>query len=59
MSNPYKGPSKDAPYQVSEETIFFLEINQSETRIACGGYDDCSFISDPLTNMAAMGNSCF
>jgi hypothetical protein len=23
---------------VSEETFFFLEINQSETRIACGGH---------------------
>jgi hypothetical protein len=23
---------------VSEEKIFFLEINQSETRIACGGH---------------------
>jgi hypothetical protein len=29
----------------------FLEINQSETRIA--------FCPDPLTNMAATGNSCF
>jgi hypothetical protein len=54
----------------------FLEINQSETRIACGRawpnepklgsqhlwqvlYEDCSFRSDPLTNMAATGNSCF
>jgi hypothetical protein len=55
----------------------FLEINQSETRIVCGGhvwpnevklgrkhpwkvlYNVCSFSSDPLTNMAAIGNSCF
>jgi uncharacterized membrane protein len=22
-------------------------------------YNDCSFSSDPLTNMAATGNSCF
>jgi hypothetical protein len=22
-------------------------------------YEDCSFSSDPLTNMAATGNSCF
>jgi hypothetical protein len=38
----------------------FLEINQSETRIACGGHvcQDWSFCSDPLTNMAATGNSC-
>jgi hypothetical protein len=38
------GPSIDASYQVSVHlaTRFqrrrFLEINQSETRIACGGY---------------------
>jgi hypothetical protein len=44
MSNLYRGPSKDASYQAyihldkqfrGEE---FLEINQSETRIACGGH---------------------
>jgi hypothetical protein len=48
----------------------FLEINQSETRIANESkfgrkhpkkilYKDCSFTSDPLTNMATTGNSCF
>jgi hypothetical protein len=32
-------PSFDSFSQaVSEETIFFLEINQSETRIACGSH---------------------
>ena len=44
MSNHYRWPSKDASYQVSihlaecfrEED--FLEINQSETRIAFGGH---------------------
>jgi hypothetical protein len=43
MSNHYKGPHKDASYYVSvhlakrlREDI--LEINQSETRIACGGH---------------------
>jgi hypothetical protein len=44
MSNLYKGPSKEASYQFrfiwpsgfrGED---FLEINQSETRIACGGH---------------------
>jgi hypothetical protein len=44
MSNLYRGPSKDASYQVSihlavvSEKKIFLEINQSETRIACGGH---------------------
>jgi hypothetical protein len=45
MSNLYRGPLKDVPYQVSiylakrfQRKIFFLEINQSEKRIACGGH---------------------
>jgi hypothetical protein len=46
MSNLYRGPSKDASYQVSihlakrlnQEEKIFLEINQSETRIAYGGH---------------------
>jgi hypothetical protein len=45
MSNVYRRPSKGASYQVliylarqfHEEKIF-LEINQSETRMACGGH---------------------
>jgi len=39
MSNLYGGPSIDATYQVSFHLAKqdFLEINQSETRIACGG----------------------
>jgi hypothetical protein len=42
MSNLYRGPSKDASYQVSVHlAIWFqrrriLKISQSETRIACG-----------------------
>jgi hypothetical protein len=40
MSTLYRGPSKDASYQVSVHLAKqfqrrFLEINQSETRIAC------------------------
>jgi len=41
MSNLYRGSSKDASYQVTVHLVRgeeFLEINQSETRIACGGH---------------------
>jgi len=43
MSNLYRGPTIDAFYQVSVHLAKrfqrrFLEINQSETRIACGGH---------------------
>jgi hypothetical protein len=44
MSNLYRGPSIDASYQVSDhldkrfQRKRFLEIDQSETRIACGGH---------------------
>jgi hypothetical protein len=44
MSNLYWGSSIDASYQVSDhldkwfQRRIFLEIDQSETRIACGGY---------------------
>ena len=45
MSNPYRGPPIDASYQVSvhlakrfQRRRFSLEINQSETRIICGGH---------------------
>jgi hypothetical protein len=43
MSNLYRGPSIDAFYQVSVQLAKqfqgrrFLEIDQSETKIACGG----------------------
>jgi hypothetical protein len=44
ISNLYRGPSKDASYQVLihlawrfQRRRFFSEINQSETRMACGG----------------------
>ena len=44
MSNPYRGPSIDASYQISVhlakrfQSIRFLEVDQSETKIACGGH---------------------
>jgi hypothetical protein len=44
MSNLYRGPSIDASYQVSDHLAKrfqrrrFLEIDQSETRIACDGH---------------------
>jgi hypothetical protein len=44
MSSLYRGPSIDASYQVSDNLAKrfqrrrFLEIDQSETRIACGGH---------------------
>ena len=44
MSNLYRGPSIDTSYQVSVHLVKwfqrrnFLEIHQSETRIACGGH---------------------
>jgi hypothetical protein len=48
MSNSHRGPSTDASYHVSVDLakLFqsrrFLEIDQSETRIACGGHVDSS-----------------
>ena len=44
VSNLYRGPSKDASYQVSVHLAKrfqrrkFLKISQSETRVACGGH---------------------
>jgi hypothetical protein len=44
MSNLFRGPSKDASYQVLIHLVWqfqrrrFLEINQLETRMACGGH---------------------
>jgi hypothetical protein len=65
MSNLYRGLSIDASYQVSDRLAKrfqrrrFLEIDQSEIRIACGGHVCkwiCSFRPNPLTNMAATGD---
>ena len=53
MSNLYRGPSKDASYQVSVHLAKwfqrrkYLEIDQSETRIACGGHV-CQWIGTKL-----------
>jgi hypothetical protein len=44
MSNLYRGPSIDASYQVSNNLAKrfqrrrFLEIDQSEKRVTCGGH---------------------
>jgi hypothetical protein len=43
MNNLYKGPSKDASYQVTVDLAKrfqrrILEIDQSETRTSCGGH---------------------
>jgi hypothetical protein len=44
ISNVYRGPPLDASYQVSDHLAKWfqrrriLEIDQSETRIACGGH---------------------
>jgi hypothetical protein len=44
MTNLYRGPSIDASYQISVHLesgfrgVDFLEINQSKTRMACGGH---------------------
>jgi hypothetical protein len=73
MSNFNRGPSKDASYNILihltllfQRKRLFLEINESETKFACGShvlwkflYKDCSFRHDPLTNMATTGDSCF
>jgi len=54
MSNHYRGPSIDASYQVSDHLAKrfqrrrFLEIDQSETRIACGG-NVCQWIGTKWT----------
>jgi hypothetical protein len=55
MSNPYREPSIDASYQVSVHLTKrfqrrrFLEIDQLETRIACGSHI-CYAHSVPIIN---------
>jgi hypothetical protein len=54
MSKLYRKPSIDASYQVSDHLAkrfqrkIFLEIDQSEKRIACGGHV-CKWIETTLT----------
>jgi hypothetical protein len=82
MSNLYREPSIDVSYQVlvhlakQFQRRRFLEIDQLETRFACGSHicigSNQNLVGniygrfsikvahfDPLTNMAATGNSCF
>ena len=53
MTNLYRGPSRDASYQVSVHLAKqfqrrrFLEIDQSEAKIACGGHV-CKWIGTKL-----------
>jgi hypothetical protein len=66
MSNLYRGSSIDASYQVSDNLIkqfqrrIFLEIDQSETRIACGNHvrycigNEMSNLSSPLKPLSQM-----
>jgi hypothetical protein len=47
MGKLYRGSSIDASYEVAVHLVKwfqrrrFLEIDQSETRIACGGHNSC------------------
>jgi hypothetical protein len=41
MSNLYRGHSIDASYHLAKRFQRFLEIDKSETRIACGGQYGC------------------
>jgi hypothetical protein len=67
MSNLYRGPSIDAPYQdsvhwaegVSEEKIKMWQINGPQTTDDGRQVMAKAFRPDPLTNMTATGDSCF
>jgi hypothetical protein len=60
-SNLYKEPSIDASYQVS---VHLAEEGFQRRRLKCEkltnvGHKEFSLSSDPLTNMATTGHSCF
>jgi hypothetical protein len=57
MSILYREPSIDASYQVSAVWSNVLKLGRKHLwKVLCC---HCSFRSDPLTNMATTGNSCF
>jgi hypothetical protein len=61
----FREPSKDASYQVSIHLAKRFQRRQFFRNQSIGNknclvlYKECSFRSDPLTNMAAIDNSCF
>jgi hypothetical protein len=56
MSILYRGSAIHASYQVS---VHLNESKLGRKHLWKVLYKDCSFCPDPLTNMAAIGNSCF
>jgi hypothetical protein len=67
MSNSHRGPFIDASYQasihlakaVSPETAWPNDMKLGRKHLWKVLHRDSSFRFDPLTNVAATGNSCF